>query len=74
MASNNYRRPGQAIAPAAIAALLSPQARRLARKGMGYALAGAIKTGHIVVRGTWNPREASTPVTKFDANNPKGTV
>lgn len=60
MASNKRRYTGRVIGLAAAAALLSPHARRLVRKGVGR-----------VVRGTRNLQEASKHVTRMGPDAPQ---
>jgi hypothetical protein len=67
MALDDYLDSEIGIAVAATAVLLSPRVRGLVRKGIVSVLAGAIKAGDVVARGTRNMQEEAKHVTRFGA-------
>jgi hypothetical protein len=67
MALEDYLDSEVGIAVAATAVLLSPRMRGLVRKGIVSVLAGAIKAGGVVARGTRNMQEEAKHVTRFGA-------
>jgi hypothetical protein len=67
MALEDYLDSEVGIAVAATAVLLSPKVRGLVRKGIVSVLAGAIKAGDVVARGTRNMQEEAKHVTRFGA-------
>ena len=67
MALEDYFESEVGIAVAATAVVLLPQVRGLVRKGIVSVLAGAIKAGDVVARGTRNMQEEAKHVTRFGA-------